>query len=451
MTHARLFALLCCIHGVLSVAAAEEPAAPAVATPPVKDEELQRISRIASDVFPWVKAQQANPDKGSGATVAPPKAPPVADTGMPGMSGDVIIRELGDFSAAPGITPDKQRLTLTKDVIVEQLDTKSVLRAQKFMITRDLKTGSTDLMEARGSVEMVMPGQKGKGESLNYETRFGPHGEIVKNLFTLEGNRTTGKRAYLWLGLDPDPEKNDKIEANRFINDRRLETFHAQGSPAAVVTMQPQGAAAPGQPPRPAKSTAPAKTGAKTASTGLLPNMDALTSGGVVRLQCDGEMFFEGPSGRLTMTNNAIIQQEATLPNGLAQTVLKLSADESHLIMEVPPPGQSPEGSSMFSGDLKKIECIGRVEMKTVTHVVLCDRCTIDVKENSIVMEMKNPKDDVRIFIKDDAQGSRALSAKRSFSYNMTTEDMQSPFGMKTENLPTVIPTNRPALKPPTP
>jgi hypothetical protein len=421
----------------VSAAADPQPGAVSPAIPPVKEEELQRAVRAVSNEFPWVKTP-----KKSGQP--PPVPKPGGEAGaMPDMSsGDIIIREMGDFSAAPGATPDKQCLKLTKDVIVETLNPRSVLRAQKFIVTRDLKTSSTDLMEAFGSVEMFMPEQKGKGEFLHYETRYGANGEVVKDLFTLEGSRADGKRAYLWLGTDADPDKNDKIEADKFVNDRRLNTFRALGNPAAVVSMPGPQAPAPGK-------SSKSKKADKNPETSIMPNMSGFTAGGLSRLQCEGEMFFEGASGRLTLMRNAVIQQEGQPDTGSgaaigAGTGIKLSSDEAHLIMDVPPPGQPDSNAGMFGGDLKTIECIGRVEMKTATHVVLCDRCTIDVQHTLVLMEMKNPKEDVRIFIKDDT-GGRAFSARKSFTYNMSTSDIQSPYGgMKTEALPAVIPTNRP-------
>ena len=447
---------------------ASAPSNPPVVAP-IKEEELRRVVRVASDVFPWVKAQQNNP---AAAPVAPPKpTPPVGgDSGaLPDMtSGDVVIREYGDFSTAPGATPDKQIMILTKDVICETLTPRSVLRAQKFKITRDLKTGTTDLIEAFTSVEMYMPEQKGKGETLHYDTRFGPHGEVVKDLFILEGNRASGKRAYLWLGTDPDPEKNDKVEADRFVNDRRLNTFRALGSPAAITTMSSSNTASavqPAQPAQPAKSfpSSPSSplNGAKPApaSGGMMPNMSSLSSGGTARLQCDGEMFFDGSNGRLTLNTNALIQQEGQIaPDGTRGAGVKLAADTAHMIMDVPPPGmptvdasgQPAPSSGMLSGNLRTIECIGRVEIKTGTHVILCDRATIDVLHNILYTEMKNPREEVRIFAKDNPPGSgngSAMTSRKSFTFNTDTQDIQSPYGIKSDALPDAIPTNRPAVK----
>ena len=99
----------------------------------------------------------------------------------------------------------------------------------------------------------------------------------------------------------------------------------------------------------------------------------------------------------------------------------------------------------MVSGSLKTMECIGRAVIKTATHIILCDRCTIDMQRNTVLMEMKNPKEDVHIYIKDDPPGSgRTMLARKSLLYNTVTSDMQSPFGMKMEPLPESIPSNRP-------
>ena len=453
------------LAGLLSSAAmvlAGEAADPKSAPPPppeIKDEELQRVPRKACETFPWViKAKEAAKllPPAPPVPVVPPKAgtpgaPPASTGALPDMSsGDRIIRAFGNFSAAPGATPDKSVLELNKDIEINliQPESVSVLRAQHFRLTQDVKTGQTELLEANGLVEMVMPERKGRGETLVYETKYGPHDEIIKDLFTLEGDHSKNKKAVLWQGLDV-------IEADKFIDDRRLETFRALGSPAAVVTI-PVDTTAP-------TPDAPAKTGTTgtgtatgtgtgtgtgmgtaTASSGMLPSFSM--TGGKIRLQCEGELFYEGPSGRVTLNRNAVIQQQGDpLPDGTPGGAVKISSDEAHLILNVPPPGQPTDNASMFSGSLKTMEGIGRAEIKTATHIILCDRVTIDMQRNTVLMEMKNPKEDVHIYIKDDPPGTgRTMLARKSLLYNTITSDMQSPFGMKMEPLPETIPSNRP-------
>ena len=65
-------------------------------------------------------------------------------------SGDRIIQAFGDFAATPGATPDKSCLVLSKDIEINMIkpDSVSVLRAQKFKLTQDVKTGKT-LWETR--------------------------------------------------------------------------------------------------------------------------------------------------------------------------------------------------------------------------------------------------------------------------------------------------------------
>jgi hypothetical protein len=417
----------------------------ALPPPEIKEEELQRVTRKTCAIFPWVEKAKSQPKPPGVTPVRPPVNPPPAGGGaLPDMSaGDRIIRAFGDFAVTPGLTPDKTCLILNKDIEIDliQPGAISVLRAQKFKLTQDVKTGQTELLEANGSVDIVLPERKGRGDVLVYETKTGPHGEIVKDLFTLEGNHTTNKKAVLWQG-------NDIIEADKFIDDRRLETFRALGSPAAIVTMPADTSAPPT--PSPAAPAAPetAKPGG-AAAAGMLPSF-GLAAGGKIRLQCDGELFYEGPSGRVTLNRNAMIQQQGDpLPNGAPGASVKISSDEAHLILTVPPPGQPEETTSMFSGSLKTMECIGRVELKTTTHTVLCDRCTMDMQRNTVLMEMKNPKEDVHIYIKDDAAGGgRTMVARKSLLYNTITNDMQAPYGLKMDALPESIPTNRTGATP---
>lgn len=415
----------------------------AVPPPEIKEEELQRVPRKACAIFPWVEKAKSQPKPPGDTPPKPavPNPPPAGGGALPDMSaGDRIIRAFGDFAATPGLTPDKSCLTLTKDIEIDliQPTSISVLRAQKFKLTQDIKTGQTELLEANGQVDIVLPERKGRGDVLVYETKTGPHGEIVKDLFTLDGNHAANKKAVLWQG-------NDIIEADKFIDDRRLETFRALGNPAAIVTIPADTSApAPAAPVTPAKAGDPAKPGGAQAGAGMLPAF-GLASGGKIRLQCDGELFYEGPSGRVTLNRNAMIQQQGDpLPDGTPGPGIKITSDEAHLILTVPPPGQPEETASMFSGSLKSMECIGRVELKTATHTVLCDRCTIDMQRNTVLMEMKNPKEDVHIYIKDDAAGGgRTMVARKSLLYNTVTNDMQAPYGLKMDALPEVVPSNR--------
>jgi hypothetical protein len=140
------------------------------------------------------------------------------------------------------------------------------------------------------------------------------------------------------------------------------------------------------------------------------------------------------------ITRNVIIQQEG--PN--KEIVMTMASDDAVLTLALPPPGQpQAEGGSVFSGTLKGMECNGRVEIRTPNQVVLCDRGLLDMSKSSFVMEMKNPKDDVRIFIKENANGGKVLVAPRSFVINMETSEFHSAGSLRMESYSGTPPSTR--------
>jgi hypothetical protein len=404
--------------------------------PPPTDEDLQKMIRLPCRAFPWIAKPPVAPKAVEPAKISEPK---VDNGGMDLSSGDIIVKALGEFAFIDGPQPGKQLLTLNKKVEIEQVATKSVMRAEKFRIIIDQVSGNTDLIEAAGDVQFVQPpDQKGRSEYLTKETKVGSHGEPLKDLTVLEGNRTTHTKATVWQGTNA-------IEAEKIINDGRMNTFRALGNPAAVVTPDQTNAAAgpaPTAAPAPGPLAAPKPGG--TSSVSMMPGI-GLSSGGLVRMQCDGELFYEGASGRVNLTRNVLIQQgdpnDATGP-----AAINIASDEAHLVMDLGPMGQPDSEGKLFSGTPKQLVCIGRVEIKTSTHTILCDRGTFDLIRNSFVLEMKNPKDDVRIYVRESPTTGQVMLSQRSLSGNTASNDFKPAVSMRSDAWPAVLPTNRPAL-----
>ncbi|HYG74170.1 MAG TPA: hypothetical protein VEK08_04115 [Planctomycetota bacterium] len=396
--------VLALLLGCLAIQAGDAPA-----LPKVTEEELQRIERVPSAVFPWKKVAPAAPKK-----TANPAAPD--DAVMDLNSGEIIIKAVGNFSREE--RSGKEILTLTKDVEIEQLTTQSVLRGQTIRVVRDLKTGQTELLEAQGGVEVVTAERKGRGELLTYETQYGPQGQLIKDMYTIEGDFRKGVRAILWQG-------DDVIEAEKFVNDRRLDTFRVSGGPIAIMTI-------PGDP-----RQAPPKT--QGTAGGMLPGL-GVSPGGKIRLKADGEMFYEGSSGRVRITRNVILQQDPTATD----PGMRITSDEALLTLLLPPPGQ-PAGTSVFSGSLKSMECTGRVEIKTATQTVLCDHAVLDMQKKNFVMEMKVAKDEVRVYLTDKKM---ALIAPKSLTVNMETSEFHSAGSLRMESFSGTPPSNRTPVLP---
>ena len=327
-------------------------------------------------------------------------------------------------------------LTFTKDVEIEQAQGQMVLRGQKITVVRDLKMGLTELLEATGSVELATPERKGKGERLVYRTQYGPDGQVLKDEYTIRGDEANGAKATLWEG-------DDIIEAMEVFSDRRLDTFRVRGQPVANVKMpeppgaQPQGA-------NPKAPAAPPKT--QASAGGLLPDFGSMTSG-KIRIRAEREMSYEGAIGRVRVTPNVVIQKDA--PNG--SVFMIMNSDEALLTFLPAPAGEPEAQSGVFAGSLKTLECLGRVEIKTETQTVLCDRGVLDMQNNTFLMEMKNPKDEVQIYMLEGQDVGKVLLVPRSLKYFLDTKELQAGGAQHMKRFTGTPPTNRgPAAEKPT-
>lgn len=418
---------------ILIAASAYTGESPSKAAPVIRDEDLQRVSRELPKQFPWPTTRIVQP-------TSPGKAPATDLGALPDMTGgDIIIKSMGEFLREEKFMEDsgggkplkKEVLTLNKSVEIEQIPTRSVLRSDLIRVINDKASGRTETLQATGNVEVVTPERSGRGETLLYEIKIGPNDVTLKDLYTLEGNRTKNTKAVIWQG-------DDWIEAERFVNDRRLETFRVIGGPRAVFRM-------PGSPEK--SPAAQAKAGAAVAGAGgagMLPGLE-FAGGGKIKMQADGEMYFEGAMGKLRISRNVFIQQEgAPGPDGQPQPGLRMNADEVILTMEVPPPGQpTTPGTNLFAGGLRSLECTGRVEIRSPPRTVLCDKCVVDMNRKTLHLEMKNPKDEVKVYIQENASAGKILVAPKSITVNMETGEFRAQGAQRMENYTGAVPSLR--------
>ena len=105
----------------------------------------------------------------------------------------------------------------------------------------------------------------------------------------------------------------------------------------------------------------------------------------------------------------------------------------------------------MFAGSLKSLDCGGRVEIKTAAQTILCDRGVLDMFRKTFVMEMRNPKDDVRVYMNEGLAGGGGpmlLLAPKSLTVNMTTGEFKAGGPQHMESFTGPIPSNRQAGTP---
>ena len=417
------------------------PVKPAAKAEPQKisEEELERVSVRPATVFPWTgkplppKPQRAQPQAAKNGT---PGAESPVD-----LNSDLVIKANGQFireeksDGPPGSPPNKEWMTMNKDVEIEMIQTQSVLRGQTVIVVRDMKTGDTEILDAKGGVQVVSPERIGRGEMVRFELQTGPDGVLIKNTFLLVGDLPKKKKATLWLVKNPaEPSKKDVIQAYRFMRDEIADTFRASGSPSAVLNMEPP-APLPGAAPKPAP-VAPGAPKPPAQSNGL-GGID-LNGGGKISMNCENEMNFDGATGKLKLTHNAVLIKESEVPG----EGVKMSGDYAEITMSVPPPGQ-PAAASSFSGDMQMLECKGHVELKTGTRTILCDTMRYDLQKNLVYMNMTNPADTVNVWNQSLPDGGEVMIAPRSLVMNTATQELEAGGPMKTKSFTGPTPSNR--------
>ncbi|MGD0091559.1 MAG: LptA/OstA family protein [Planctomycetota bacterium] len=343
-------------------------------------------------------------------------AAPARAAGVPPAAGNAGVPPAG----RPAQTEDLEleMLTFTKDVEIEQAQSQVVVRGQKITVVRNAKTGLTALLVASGKVEMATPERKGRGERLVYRI---PDGQLVKDEYTLRGNPETGAKATFWQG-------DDVIEAMDLFSDRRRDTFRVWGQPVAIIKAPEAPAAQPGGANVPAQAGSQAPNSRKPdaaapgpAGGGLFPGF-GLASGDKIRMRTEGMMFYEGPSGQVRIKPNVVIQQDA--PDGSAAMIM--NSDEALVTLLPPPPGEPAAQAGLFAGSLKTLECLGRVDIRMPTQTILCDRSIYDMQNNTFFMEMKNPKDEVQVYMREDEDGGKVLLVPHTLKYFMATAELQA-------------------------
>jgi len=381
-TRSLLLSLLLLLPSV----SAEEPGKPDAEKPfAIKESELQRLPVPRMRAFPWANQKPPKPKE-----VKPPTNPDQETESLIDIdAGDVTIAASGPFARLEenhknekGQMEEKELFKLQKDVEIVQPGTGSLLRGQNIKLIRDVASGNMERLEARGAVEIVFGERKVRGETLNYETKFGPpvstpagmRQEVMVNIVVVEGDPKTRKPATLWSG-------DDAIQAQRFVLDMRRDTFRALGG--ALIEIQL---------PAPPGEATPSKEPTKNA---MFPGL-SLKPGAKIFLSSDGEFLYEGFSGRIAMNRNVQTKQEGFL----------LVADEMEIHLDLAPAGQAKKG--VFAGTLSSLNCKGRIEIKTPSQVIHCDRLHYDLRRERLRLEMVDPKSEVKTYFRNPQHPDKA-------------------------------------------
>lgn len=335
----------------------------------IKEEDLQRVPVRRGGTFPWLAKGEAVPKAGANAGEAPGGLMDVS-------GGDIYLRGDGAFSRfeREQELDKKEVFALVDHVQIDQLSTHTILRGNSIEVVRDIKTGNMEKLAAKNNVEMNMPGRSAKGAKLEYITEFNENGQLIIHMVMLEGDREGRKPATLW-------SEKDAIQSYNFIMDLRQDTFRAVGGVLVNVTLAVDTAAAPAV-------DAPAP-----AAGGMLPSL--AFAGGIVSISCDGELLYESFSGQLRLKRNVIIRQAG----------LVIHADELLVKMESGDAAEAaPVPGGVFSGAMQSLECTGRVEIQTSSHIIQCDKIVFELANTNLKLEMNDAEQDVKIYFRDTAQ-----------------------------------------------
>lgn len=308
---------------------------------------------------------------------------------------------------------EKEILTFKDRVNIRQPEKDLQLKGEDIRIVRDTKTGHVERIVGSGKVLVRVEGIQVKGEDLAMDLAYDAQGKITKNMIIVRGDPKTGSKAILWEG-------ESAIAGERFEIDVLNNNFSADGGGVARFNLPVQDAGA-------------ARPKEVAGSESMMPKFD-MAPGGKVTLQFDGSLKFASADGQLHVTDNVLIHQEG----------MQILADR--LVLSLDPP--KPEGPSkdpknapgktekkekpkdgkkdepkekkpekkepdvkpgIFAGSVQSAECTGRVELRTESHYILCDRIFFDMQNQQHRLAADDPSKAVRIFMKDPSSGSKLL------------------------------------------
>ncbi|MCK6473141.1 MAG: hypothetical protein L6R28_15460 [Planctomycetes bacterium] len=300
---------------------------------------------------------------------------------------------------------EKEILTFKDRVNIRQPEKDLQLKGEDIRIVRDTKTGHVERIVGSGKVLVRVEGIQVKGEDLAMDLAYDAQGKITKNMIIVRGDPKTGAKAILWEG-------ESAIAGERFEIDVLNNNFIADGGGVARFNL-------------PAQDAGTNRPKEVAGSESMMPKFD-MAPGGKVTLQFDGSLKFASADGQLHVTDNVLIHQEG----------MQILAD--HLVLRLDPPKpdapaktekkekpkdgkkEDPKDKKgekkdpdvkpgIFAGSVRSAECTGRVELKTDSHYIRCDRIFFDMKNQQHRLAADDPSKAVRIYMKDPSSGSKLL------------------------------------------
>jgi len=307
--------------------------------------------------------------------------------------GDTVVEWNGTMSRelrrlpSPGQADRlKEVLTLKEGVRIEQPQGGLRLMGKVIRLIRALPGGEVEYLSGDGGMDVTMGDLQATGYSVSVDMKYAPSGETIKNVISVTGSRKADLKATLFMG-------GSAVRADKFVIDRRNDTFRAFGGALAVVKARDSNEPAADKP-------------AAAKDAGALFKGVSFKAGGNLMLQCDGEFSQDGANQTVTIRKNVLVRQPG----------LQMLADE--VVIELDAAKATDESgtpaNALFSGDLKSITCNGNVELTTPDQLVQCDQLIHSVKEDTSLLQMNEADNDVRIYAREENGGTRFLSVQKS-------------------------------------
>lgn len=378
---------------VVRAASASSASAAEKKKPLVGEAELRHKPIPRPKALPWAKRDVSSEKKhtGAGPTETPNSDEPLAQLAK---GGALRISCDGPIKLNEEILPTKpgepklvrRTISLSKNVSVRQTKAGLSVRGQVLRAVFLVRHAGTDkeevepeCLEARGGVVYVNGPTRARGELITAEMKKNAAGDVLKDCLTVVGDGTGKVKAVLSSGAN-------HIRAEKFVVDRRLDTFRAFGGTLLEYTLPPDKKAAGGT--RAAndngKDTASHNHGAGENLGGGLGEL-AVKGGDRITVRCDGEVAYEGAQGRVVFERNVLVKV-----NGDA---IRLWADFLTLFLRQPekakPAATAGAGAvGLFAaGAPREISCLGRVDLAVPGQIVFCDHARLDLERKTAVLK----------------------------------------------------------------
>lgn len=368
----------------------------------------KKIMKVKPDALSSIAGP---PGSGAAQTVPVPKAPapegPVQYLTMTCFGP--FTREVKQIIVSPNEPPIiKNILTMERDVEIIHPAMGMEVRAQSVRTVLD-KALQPELLDAKKDVKAKMQGMEIEGGHLTVDLAYKPDGTPSKREVHVQGEPGRGEPAYLW-------QEGTAITSGNVVLDGITNSLWApEGAVVCVAPAEDPNA----RPPAPAP--------AQGAMSGL-----NFSAGGRMKLQCEGELHYDGPSGVVKAVKNVFIKQEG----------MQVVTDTLFLSLETAPPDDPAKksatpsdpkkapapkdaaaagGSGMLSGGLKTLECQGHVEVVTDTQLIQCDHLFYNLPDGRAFLKTVAVEDYVRVYVNQSGNATSLLEVQHRMDYDGKT------------------------------